>query len=109
MTRPRAKLAGTLAACAVLLGVVGIIAVTHTREVATQERWISHSYRVKSMVNALSAQLGVLEMDHARAAFTAQDMTPERNAPSVVKIGNILRKLREVTSDNPSQQVRIIG
>ncbi|HEY7894084.1 MAG TPA: PAS domain S-box protein [Gemmatimonadaceae bacterium] len=108
MTRPRAKLAGTLAACAVLLGVVGIIAVTHTREVATQERWISHSYRVKSMVNALSAQLGVLEMDHARAAFTAQDVTPERNAPSVVKIGNILRTLREVTSDNPSQQVRII-
>ncbi|MGH7648710.1 MAG: hypothetical protein ACREND_11365, partial [Gemmatimonadaceae bacterium] len=73
MTRPRAKLAGTLAACVVLLGIVGGIAVAHTREVATQERWISHSYRVKSMVNGLSAQLGVLEMDHARRAFTFTD------------------------------------
>src|SRR6185437_3914137 len=98
----------TLAACVVLLGVVGVIAVTHTREVATQERWISHSYQVKSMINALSAQLGVLEMDHARAAFTAPDSPPERNTPSVVKIGNILRTLRDVTADNPSQQVRII-
>src|SRR6185437_4402898 len=105
MTRPRAKLAGTLAACVVLLGVVGVIAVTHTREVATQERWISHSYQVKSMINALSAQLGVLEMDHARAAFTAPDSPPERNTPSV---GKILRTLRDVTADNPSQQVRII-
>jgi hypothetical protein len=108
VTRPRAKLAGTLAACVVLLGIVGGIAVAHTREVATQERWISHSYRVKSMVNGLSAQLGVLEMDHARRAFTARDTMPERNTPSVVKIGNILHKLRELTADNPSQQVRII-
>ncbi|HEV2180009.1 MAG TPA: CHASE3 domain-containing protein, partial [Gemmatimonadaceae bacterium] len=108
MTRPRARLVGTLAACVVLLGVAGAIAVRHTREVATQERWIAHSYQVKSMVNALSVQLGVLEMDHARRAFSARDTMPEHRAPAVIKIGTLLRDLREVTADNPAQQVRII-
>jgi len=108
VTRPRARLVGTLAACVVLLGVVGAIAVRHTREVATQERWIAHSYQVKSMVNALSVQLGVLEMDHARRAFSARDTMPEHRAPAVIKIGALLRNLREVTTDNPAQQVRVI-
>ena len=108
MTRPRARLVGTLAACVVILGVAGGLAARHTREVATQERWIAHSYQVKSMINALIVQMGVLEMDHARRAFSARDTMPERHAPQVIKIGNILRSLREITADNPSQQVRII-
>ena len=108
MTRPRARLVGTLAACVVLLGVAGAIAVRHTREVATQERWVAHSYQVKSMVNALKVQLGVLEMDHARRAFSTRDTMPEHRAPAVIKIGTLLRQLREVTADNPAQQVRII-
>mgnify|MGYP001552112396 FL=1 len=103
MTRSRArKFAGALAVSIVLLGVMGALGVARTREANTQQRLISHAYQVKAVLSALRSELDALEIDHVRRALAVDDTGPERQTPSVIKLGNLLRALRDLAADNPS-------
>jgi signal transduction histidine kinase len=103
---------GRLVVVLVSLGFLALLAAGITAGAVmtrNQERafWVSHTYEVERDVNAFRIQLDRLETARRGYLLDQEPVFLRTYADAVARIPGNLEQLRRLTSDNPSQQVRI--
>lgn len=93
-------------ALAMLVG-VGMLSLRTMSELAETERWIEHTHEVIENVSDSYGQLLEAETACRRYLLTGKEQHRTSCAGLVAGLPTKLRNLRDLTADNPSQQLRL--
>lgn len=89
---------------AVALGVMGWLCYRATQDLITAVKWVLHSQDVVSQLQTMLATVVETETDQRGYLLTRDTTFLENRAKAAVKIPEQLENLKELTSDNPTQQ-----
>ncbi|OOG64033.1 histidine kinase [Rhodanobacter sp. B04] len=104
----RWRTAGLLLAMLIIVILPYIVTLTNSRETETATEWVPHSATVK----ALTYQIAFVVHDSEVGCYRllvgdGTDMTRKRAARAGEDVPGMLRDLREMTRDNPDQQIQV--
>lgn len=102
------RIAGLLAAVLIIVGLPFSVTLANLRDTQETTAWVAHSNAVK----AVTFQIGYLVRDSEAAAYRMlagdlNEVTQARAARAGTKVNELLQQLREMTLDNPDQQILI--
>ena len=89
---------------AVALGVMGWLSYSATQDFIAAQKWVLHSQDVVSQLQAMLATIVETETDQRGYLLTRDTTLLKNRANAAAKIPGQLEQLKELTSDNPSQQ-----
>src|SRR5215469_16227392 len=89
---------------AVALGVMGWLSYRATQDFITAQKWVLHSQDVVSQLQAMLATIVETETDQRGYLLTRNTTFLKNRNEAAAKIPDQLEQLKELTSDNPTQQ-----
>ncbi|HEY1786581.1 MAG TPA: PAS domain S-box protein [Verrucomicrobiae bacterium] len=98
------KILGGFVITALALGVMGWLSYRATQDFMTAQKWVTHSQEVVSQLQAMLATVVETETDQRGYLLTRDSTFLKNRSAAVAKIPEQLKQLKELTSDNPTQQ-----
>jgi PAS domain S-box-containing protein len=89
---------------ALALGIMGWLSYRATQDFITAQRWVTHSQEVVSQLQAMVATVVQTETDQRGYLLTSDATFLKNRSAAEAKIPGELEKLKELTSDNQTQQ-----
>src|SRR5262249_19897875 len=99
-------MAGTALALA-LLTMNAIISYRSTRTLIFHERWVSHTHKTLTELEATLSTMTDAETGERRVILTREEPYPEAYPHPRAQIGDRIRELKRLTADNPAQLARV--
>jgi signal transduction histidine kinase len=106
LLRHRAR--ASLVIGAFFLASVGAAAIAAVLQADSAERWVRHTLEAETLTNSLLASLANAETAVSSYVITGEDGYLERFKAAKPALGKTLASLQVQTSDNPSQQARLL-
>jgi methyl-accepting chemotaxis protein len=91
----------------IVVGAVGIVAYRATSELVDSADWVTHSYKVRETLAETLSSLTAAESGQRGFLVTGEEKYLEPYTEAIKVINGDIQELRELISDNPSQQARI--
>ena len=101
------KITGAISIGLVCLLTIGTLAYTNTRKLITTAGWVTHTYQVLEEKEQILSLLKDAETGQRGYLITGEQRYLEPYNNAAIALSPSIEKIRQLTSDNPTQQARI--